>query len=175
MTVPQIRDRCLASGICRPRNSRLVALHSLHIRTRPTPCLPFPTFTPLASTLRTCHHGNASQITTLTVGRISQLDSSGPFCHCRLQGCQLLSQDIIKTTTCHSCLFPHSPDHTSLPFKYPLPGTWVCGSTPLLSILLVCLRRRPTTALHILPIPFYVSVARTLFVSPLPSCPLDHH
>jgi hypothetical protein len=66
----------------------------------------------LSRTLRTCHDGNESTTRTLTVGRISHSDTTGPCWHCCLQGWPLLSQDIIKPTIPLPCLsHPSSDDH----------------------------------------------------------------
>lgn len=94
-----------------------------------------------SNTLRTCHHGKRCKITTLNVGRISQLDTTGPFWALvgRTVGLSF-SQAIHIATTCLPC--PYIIHPTTYPFhiQYRLPGSWVCGSTPWLSILLVCLR-----------------------------------
>jgi hypothetical protein len=48
-----------------------------------------------STTLRPCHHGKRSGITTLTVGCISQFDTTGPFSAPFSAGLVLRSQDII--------------------------------------------------------------------------------
>jgi hypothetical protein len=74
---PQSLQRLQDLPVC---GKKLIACYSLHFRTLSShSLLAFSHVHAWSTTLCTCHHGKCSEIITLTVGCISQIDATGSF------------------------------------------------------------------------------------------------